>query len=134
MNSGAGGGGHTRRGVVRSHTVITPREDADDGPEGETPVPDRPHVDVATLLSVDPTVPLEGLRVQARRVMALLEPGVLSVADVSAYLEMPAGVVRALVADLVVSGHLRTADPFVPLAQPHEREFLERVLDGLQRL
>jgi hypothetical protein len=126
MIPGAGGGGQTRRGVVRSHTVITPG--------GEEPGPAQPDVDVATLLSADTTTPREGLRVQARRVMALLEPGVLSVADVAAYLDMPVGVVRALVADLVRTGHIRTAEPFVPLAQPHEREFLERVLHGLQRL
>lgn len=126
MSSGAGGGGHTRRGVVRSHTVITAA--------GETPAAERPRVDVATLLWAEPAVPVAGLRVQARRVMALLAPGVLSVADVAAHLEMPVGVVRALVADLVLSGHVRAADPFVPVAQPHEREFLERVLDGLQRL
>jgi len=109
--------------VVRSHTVIAP----------DLPTPTVP-LDVATLLSVDSAVEPRGLRAQAQRVMALCAPGVLSVADVAAHLEMPGGVVRALVAELVVSGHLLTADPFVPLAQPHEAEFLERVLDGLQRL
>ncbi|MGW1990416.1 DUF742 domain-containing protein [Embleya sp. NPDC001921] len=126
MTSGAGGGGHTRRGVVRSHTVIRARAAAAEG--------ERPHIDVATLLSVDPTAPVTGLGVQARRVVALLVPGVLSVADVSAHLELPGAVARAVVADLVVSGHVRAADPFTPLAQPHDRDFLERVLHGLQRL
>ncbi|GAA3808107.1 DUF742 domain-containing protein [Streptomyces chiangmaiensis] len=117
------GGGHSRRGVVRSHTVIAP----------DTPPPPV-HLDVATLLSVDPSVEQRGLRAQAQRVMALCAPGVLSVADVAAHLQMPGGVVRALVAELVASNHILTADPFVPVAQPHEAEFLERVLDGLQRL
>lgn len=126
MSSGAGGGGHTRRGVVRSHTVIRP--------DAEAPEPERPRIDVATLLSVDPAASTAGLRVQARRVLALLEPGVLSVADVAAYLDMPVGVVRVLVADLAAGGLVHTAPPFVPVAQPHERAFLERVLDGLHRL
>jgi hypothetical protein len=59
---------------------------------------------------------------------------VVSVAEVAAHLEMPGGVIRALVADLVARGNLLAADPFVPLAQPHEKEFLERILDGLQQL
>ncbi|MEU8136001.1 DUF742 domain-containing protein [Streptodolium elevatio] len=161
MTSGAGGGGHTRRGVVRSHTVISPDTDtpdhdgtfdATDGPaevgtayhggEGwdggtgyeDTPKRGRPRVDMATLLSLAPAAPAAGLPVQARRVLALLEPGVLSVAEVSARLELPGGVVRAVAAGLVAGGHVRAADPFVPRAQPHERDFLERVLHGLQRL
>ncbi|MCX5236958.1 DUF742 domain-containing protein [Streptomyces prunicolor] len=115
--------GHSRRGVVRSHTVI-----------GADPVPAGVHVDLATLLSVDPDAKRRGLRAQAQRVMALCAPGVLSVADVAAHLQLPGGVVRALVAELVASGHLLAADPFVPVAQRHEAEFLERVLHGLERL
>lgn len=129
MSSGAGGGGHTRRGVVRSHTVIP------NGPEATRDgLPERPYVDMATLLSVDARVPVAGLPVQARRVLTLLAPGMLSCADVSAYLGLPGGVVRALVADLIVSGHVVADNPFVPVGQPLERDILERVLDGLQRL
>lgn len=126
MIPGDGGSGHTRRGVVRSHTVIASDAGA---PERE-----RPHVDMATLLSVDPTAPVTGLAVQARRVAALLVPGVLSVADVAAHLELPGAVVRAVVADLIVSGHVTAASPLTSPAQLHDRDFLERVLDGLQRL
>jgi hypothetical protein len=115
--------GHSRRGVVRSHTVIGP-----DRP------PPTVHLDLATLLSVDPLVKWSGLRAQAQRVMALCSPGVLSVADVAAQLHLPGGVVRTLIAELVASGHLLAADPFVPVAQLHEAEFLERVLHGLERL
>jgi hypothetical protein len=128
-----GGSGHSRRGVVRAYTVIDTDSGGDiDGDDIDADAPVR--VDVATLLSVVPGVPLEGLRAQARRVMAVCLPGVLSVADVSAHLALPGAVTRALVTELVGSGHLRTAAPFVPTAEPHEREFLERVLDGLQRL
>ncbi|MFG2779015.1 DUF742 domain-containing protein [Streptomyces prunicolor] len=115
--------GHSRRGVVRSHTVI-----------GADPAPAGVQVDLATLLSVDPEAKCRGLRAQAQRVMALCAPGVLSVADVAAHLRLPGGVVRTLVAELVASGHLLAADPFVPVAQRHEAEFLERVLHGLERL
>lgn len=144
MTSGAGGGsGHTRRGVVRSHTVISrgaeaaeaaPTGTEEDETAAEERTRTRPRIDMATLLSVDPTAPVAGLHVQARRVVALLVPGVLSVADICAALELPAGMVRAVVADLVVGGHVHAADPFVAGTRPHERDFLERVLHGLQRL
>lgn len=140
-----GGNGHSRRGVVRSHTVIPPATDGwgyDEYADEESPEPETVRIDIATLLSVPPGPSAgrpapgaaAGLGVQARRVLAMCAPGVVSVAEVAAYLEMPGGVVRALVADLVVRGHLLAADPFVPLAQPHEKEFLERILDGLQKL
>jgi hypothetical protein len=127
--------------VVRSHTVIPLPEDEFSGEEAEgtgvgteAPAPPRLRTDHATLLSLAPAAPRDGLGVQARRVLALCAPGVVSVAEVAAHLQMPGGVVRALVADLVARGNLLAADPFVPLAQPHEKEFLERILDGLQKL
>ncbi|MFE5597197.1 DUF742 domain-containing protein [Streptomyces sp. NPDC056549] len=89
---------------------------------------------MATLLSVDPTVPQNGLRTPELRLLAICAPGVLSVADVTAHLQLPGGVVRLLVGGLVASGHLAAVDPFVPRAQLHDVEFLERVLDGLHRL
>ncbi len=139
MSGGPAGNGHTRRGVVRSHTVIPlPRDtvpgEADGTGVPEAPEPPRLRTDHATLLSLAPSAPRAGLGVQARRVLALCAPGVVSVAEVAAHLEMPGGVVRALVADLVARGNLLAADPFVPQAQPHEKEFLERILDGLQKL
>jgi hypothetical protein len=103
-----------------------------DAPAAPEPAPLR--TDHATLLSLAPSAPRAGLGVQARRVLTLCAPGVVSVAEVAAHLEMPGGVIRALVADLVARGNLLAADPFVPLAQPHEKEFLERILDGLQQL
>ncbi|MEU9575794.1 MULTISPECIES: DUF742 domain-containing protein [Streptomyces] len=125
--------------MVRSHTVIPLTRDAAsggaEGAEGHAaPEPPPLRTDHATLLSLAPSAPRAGLGVQARRVLALCAPGVVSVAEVAAHLEMPGGVVRALVADLVARGNLLAADPFVPLAQPHEKEFLERILHGLQQL
>ncbi|MFE5212378.1 DUF742 domain-containing protein [Streptomyces sp. NPDC056600] len=139
MSGGPAAGGHTRRGVVRSHTVIPLAEDEPSGEVDragvdEVPEPPRLRTDHATLLSLAPTAPRTGLGVQAHRVLALCAPGVVSVAEVAAHLEMPGGVVRVLVTDLVTRGNLLAADPFVPQAQPHEKEFLERILDGLQRL
>ncbi|MFF1733751.1 DUF742 domain-containing protein [Streptomyces sp. NPDC058247] len=122
----AAGRGHTRRGVVRSHTVLA----AQLLPPGGTVIP----VDMATLLSVNPDAGHEGLSTPALRLLALCAPGVLSVADVSAHLHMPGGVTRALVADLVGRHILLAADPYVPLAQTHDVEFLERLLHGLHRL
>ncbi|WP_328373529.1 DUF742 domain-containing protein (plasmid) [Streptomyces sp. NBC_00445] len=109
--------------MVRSHTVIGP----------DLPPPSV-QLDLVTLLSVDPTVERSGLRAQAQRVMALCAPGVLSVAEVAAHLQMPGSVVRVLVAELVASGHLLIADPVVPVAQLHDVPFLEKVLDGIRRI
>ncbi|MGW2082221.1 DUF742 domain-containing protein [Streptomyces sp. NPDC001939] len=112
--------------MVRSHTVLAGQSLPLSGP----PV----SVDMATLLSVNPEAGQQGLTTPALRLLALCAPGVLSVADVAAHLHMPGGVTRALVADLVGRGILLAADPYVPLAQPHDVAFLEKVLHGLHCL
>ena len=58
-----------------------------------------------------------------------------SVAEVSAHVHMPIGVVRVLLGDLIVQGHVRvqatlTADS----SQDERRELIERTLRGLRTL
>jgi len=58
-----------------------------------------------------------------------------SVAEVSAHVHMPIGVVRVLLSDLIEQGHVRvqatlTADS----SQDERRELIERTLRGLRTL
>ena len=59
-----------------------------------------------------------------------------SIAEVSAHLKLPLGVVRVLVGDMVTEGFLETnATAMAPDADPRpDLRLLERVLDGLQAL
>jgi hypothetical protein len=61
--------------------------------------------------------------------------GSISVAEISAYLHLPLGVVRVLVGDMVEEGLLTASAPDHSRtgARP-DRQLLERVLDGLQSL
>jgi hypothetical protein len=95
--------------------------------------PSRRSLDLATILIADRDKPLHGLGVHAQRVMQHCLPGVLSVAEVSADLQLPGAVTKVLVAQLVNSGHLISRDP-VPVAQQHDKELLERILDGIRKL
>ena len=58
-----------------------------------------------------------------------------SVAEVSAHLGVPVGVVRVLVADLAADGHVQVNLPLDPGAGDSvDRGLLERVLAGLEAL
>jgi hypothetical protein len=58
-----------------------------------------------------------------------------SVAELSAYLQVPIGVVRVLVGDLVTEGILAVHRPAgSKFGQRPDRDLLERVLEGLRRL
>jgi len=61
--------------------------------------------------------------------------GAISVAEISAHLHLPLGVVRVLVGDMVEEGLLTASAPDHSRtgARP-DRQLLERVLDGLQSL
>ncbi|MEU4233302.1 DUF742 domain-containing protein [Nonomuraea sp. NPDC026600] len=114
---------HRRAGMVRSHT-------ATDG--NATPAPGR--LDDATLLLADPNRPRTGLAAQARRVMDLCQPGVLSVSEVAYHLRLPGAVVKVIVSRLVNSGHLAARAPFVPAAGQYSEDLLQEVLHALQKL
>lgn len=75
----------------------------------------------------------EGLRPEERRLLELLRPGALSLAEAAAHLRLPVSVLKVLVADLVDAGLLHARPP-VPAHRLPERELLEKVLDGLRTL
>ncbi|MCT2594746.1 DUF742 domain-containing protein [Streptomyces sp. N2-109] len=75
----------------------------------------------------------DGLRPEERRLLELLRPGSLSLAEAAAHLRLPVSVVKVLVADLVDTGLLHARPP-VPAHRLPERELLEKVLDGLRTL
>ncbi|MGW7352885.1 DUF742 domain-containing protein [Streptomyces sp. Z26] len=57
----------------------------------------------------------------------------LSVAEISAYMGLPASTVTVLLADLVHGGHVEARAP-VPVAQLPDVELLEAVMHGLRKL
>ena len=57
----------------------------------------------------------------------------LSVAEVSARLDIPLTVVRVLLSDLIAEGHLRTRAA-TPVTELPEKKVLQAVLDGIRRL
>ena len=58
-----------------------------------------------------------------------------SVAEVSAHVHMPIGVVRVLLGDLIVQGHVRVqATLTANSSQDERRELIERTLRGLRTL
>jgi hypothetical protein len=57
----------------------------------------------------------------------------LSVAEVSAHLDLPVGIVRVLLGDLLDKGLILARGP-KPSAQPHSQRVLKAVIDGLRSL
>ncbi|TDQ48005.1 DUF742 domain-containing protein [Actinorugispora endophytica] len=57
----------------------------------------------------------------------------LSVAEVSAHLDVPVAVVKVLLGDLIARGHVLARAPYTTQS-PVSRDVLQAVLDGIQRL
>ncbi|OEV09281.1 DUF742 domain-containing protein [Streptomyces nanshensis] len=114
--------GRRRAGMVRPYT-----------PTGGQAIASRASLDLATILIADQDRPLHALSSHQHRVMEHCLPGPLSIAEVSAHLQLPGAVTKVVAASLVDSGHLISRAP-VPAAQQHDKEFLERLLDGLRKL
>jgi hypothetical protein len=76
---------------------------------------------------------LAGLRPEERRLVDLLLPGALTLAEAAAHLRLPVSVVKVLAADLVDSGLIRARAP-IPDAELPDRHILEKVIDGLRSL
>ncbi|WP_278262023.1 DUF742 domain-containing protein [Nocardia sp. AG03] len=71
-------------------------------------------------------------RPDQRRVLTLLSRrGALSIAELSAYLDLPASVVKILVSDLLDSGHLQCP---TPAEVKPELALIKEVLHGLRAL
>lgn len=88
------------------------------------------------LLQVTPSgrASLPGLALERRDIMARCV-GTISVAEISAHLRLPLGVVRVLVGDMVEEGLLTASAPdHSRTGDRPDRQLLERVLDGLQSL
>jgi hypothetical protein len=102
-------------------------------PTGGRAAPSRRTLDLATLLIANPDKPLPGLDAHSHRLMQHCLPGVLSLAEVSADLQLPAAVTKVLVSSLVDSGHLISRAP-VPAAQQTDSQLLERILNALHNL
>ncbi|TQM26551.1 DUF742 domain-containing protein [Nocardia bhagyanarayanae] len=88
-------------------------------------------LDLVTLV-VAALAPAPGASPDARRVMNLCSGrGVLSIAEIAAYLDLPPSVVKIVVSDLMDGGHLTTPTPAENLP---EIALLEEVLNGLRAL
>ncbi|MFC4494433.1 DUF742 domain-containing protein [Streptomyces ovatisporus] len=95
--------------------------------------PSRNTLDRLTVLLAPADPATWDLRPQQRRLLQLLQPGPLSLAETAAHLRLPLSVVRVMVADLVDAGLLAARAP-IPDAELPERQILEKVLDGLRTL
>jgi len=70
-----------------------------------------------------------------RTVLVRLCRGRPSIAEISSYADLPIGVTRVLVGDLVESGHLRVHATLTDRSTATERRrLIERTLDGLRAL
>jgi hypothetical protein len=66
-------------------------------------------------------------------VLDLCRDAPLSVAEIAADADLPVGVVRVLLGDLLDAGHIRISRPVPPARLPDER-ILRDVIDGLRAL
>ena len=117
--------------------------DADDGPSlvrpyalvgGRTRAGGAPPIPVESVVVTEPGVELASLVLEPLAIVRLCRQP-QSVAEVSARLALPVGVVRVLVADLVTLGCVRVDLPLDPtLDGGVDRAVLERVLAGLEAL
>ncbi len=76
----------------------------------------------------DPT-----LSPEQARVLALCRRAPQSVAEIAAYCDLPLGVARVLLGDLLEIGHIKVRQPVPPTALVDQR-ILEEVLNGLRAL
>ncbi|ALO13122.1 Multi-component regulatory system-2 [Streptomyces venezuelae] len=120
--------------------------DADAGPlvrpyamtGGRTrPGPSNVRFDLIALVIVDddpPGAAEEGLLgPEHRSLLALCRAETQSVAELAADADLPVGVVRVLLGDLLESGFVRVSRPVPPAQLPDER-ILREVIDGLRAL
>ncbi|MCW2642757.1 MAG: hypothetical protein JWP76_5063 [Dactylosporangium sp.] len=56
-----------------------------------------------------------------------------SVAEISAHLDLPVGIIRVLLGDLLAKGLVLARDP-TPVAQLHSQRILKAVINGLRSL
>jgi Protein of unknown function (DUF742) len=92
----------------------------------------RTQLPVEALVQAVDRPDLAGLTPEERRILRLTDGQFLSVAELSASLEVPVGVVRVLVGDLEASGRARVHGPASLDSTPATSlSVLESVLDGI---
>lgn len=91
----------------------------------------RSRLDLVTLI-VSRAKPAPELPPEQAAILRMCEYP-LSIAEVSAYLELPASVVMVLVADLIAANRVESRPP-IPAASLPDVELLEAVMHGLQNL
>lgn len=121
--------------------------DADAGPlvrpyamtGGRTkPGPGNVRFDLIALVVVDDDPPTDGsgaslLGPEHRALLALCRAETQSVAELAADADLPVGVVRVLLGDLLEAGYVTVSRPVPPAQLPDER-ILREVIDGLRAL
>ncbi|MFI6346025.1 DUF742 domain-containing protein [Streptomyces sp. NPDC050560] len=108
-------------GFIRSYVITGGRE-----------LPPGDELTLVTLVTLakDRELPVRASP-EVSAIWELCGGGYLSVAEVAAHLELPVGVARLLLTDLIEQGHLlRRSAP--PAAKAVDRRILEEVLHGLQ--
>ncbi|MGF1645632.1 MAG: DUF742 domain-containing protein [Kineosporiaceae bacterium] len=101
---------------------------------GRTRVPDELGLSVGALVR-GLVAPGPGLSPEERRILDLTRHDHRSVADLSARLCLPLGVIRVVVADLAGRGSVRVGARSLGVAVPPvPRSVLESVLDGIDTL
>ncbi|WP_436772314.1 DUF742 domain-containing protein [Yinghuangia sp. YIM S09857] len=91
----------------------------------------RDQLDLVTLI-VSRSAPDPGLQPEQTAIVRMCGYP-LSVAEISAYLSLPASVVMVLLADLLADGRVEARPP-IPAASLPDAELLEAVMHGLQNL
>ncbi|WP_374058238.1 DUF742 domain-containing protein [Marinitenerispora sediminis] len=95
--------------------------------------PDRAELDMITVVVAARRPPdTVGLEPEHLAILDLCT-GPVSVAEVSAHLDIPLTVVKVLVSDLIARGAMLARAP-LPTAQLPEKHVLQAVLDGIRRL
>ncbi|WP_406458286.1 DUF742 domain-containing protein [Streptomyces sp. NBC_00876] len=101
------------------------------------PGPGGAHFDLIALVTFDDTVSgstEDGLLgPEHRTLLSLCRTETQSVAELSADADLPVGVVRVLLGDLLESGYVKVSRPVPPAQLPDER-ILREVINGLRAL
>lgn len=113
-------------------------ETTDDGPErmyvitgGRSQAGGQERLDLVTLV-VARSRPEPGMPPEHTAILRMCGYP-LSVAEISAYLELPVSAVKVLLADLLAGGRVEARAP-IPAASLPDIELLEAVMHGLQKL
>jgi hypothetical protein len=89
----------------------------------------------ALVQSVTPAPSTAAVALERRRIVELCTGTIMSVAEVSAHLHLPLGVVRVLIGDLAAAGLVRVHNTGSVLSAPVTHlKVLESVLNGISQL